>query len=644
MIPTTLLKLGEWQSKGRSEWYRFLNFPKIEYEDKDGNPIRNYTFSILLDLDNKKIIIDPDNLRSYSESDVEKLFCLNIKGGNNKAAYSAVEPGKFIQIYKTFFGKENTNTDQGELKEAINKLDSTLLTSEFKEILNRIFSLKSEFVELFTDEKSNGEKYITFKKINSEIGLGKNDNIVIVNVLIKFQSLNQGNPTYFSDILEYRSFLEKSYLSTPIKISRPSQSQVCYVSGTAEENVDGLSLNTRYSINKMFVTETKNYANNFDDKKFKNNYQISQNNQAKLDLGSDYLLNNGYTVTIAGVKHVIIPHFGFNSEINYDKTLKDIDFNSDLLFNLNSFENFSRRIERRNKELYWISYLSFESDGNFFKTTGEIKDVSSFHLHNLIETFFEIDQKFREFSFVDWQMVMTEYKELRGFNFNSIYGIIPQRKDKEKKNRPLELFKSILEGRVVRKANLYDYFTELILCHYYQRYKSYTNIRSYDKEFLYFAVRDSVYKYLAFIKFLQQLNLIDMDEHTTIKTAENNYEKEELHFFKEMGLNDNQKAMFYLGRMLNKVEYMQREKNRTVIQKVNFDGMDRDDIERLRLGLIEKAKQYNEMKSVIFIDQKFVSLFNFNAWEMNPKEAVFFLLSGYSFMAKKNEKSDNNNE
>jgi CRISPR-associated protein Csh1 len=59
--------------------------------------------------------------------------------------------------------------------------------------------------------------------------------------------------------------------------------------------------------------------------------------------------------------------------------------------------------------------------------------------------------------------------------------------------------------------------------------------------------------------------------------------------------------------------------------------MDKEDIQRLRISLIEKAKQYNAMSKVIFTDNEFGKHFNFNDWKLNPQEAIFFLLTGYSF-------------
>jgi CRISPR-associated protein Csh1 len=326
-----------------------------------------------------------------------------------------------------------------------------------------------------------------------------------------------------------------------------------------------------------------------------------------------------------------------------------------LLFNIKKLGSFTTAIEDelQDDEIFWINFIAFESDGNFFKSTEIIKDVSNFHFNKLIRTFNEINWRYREASFVEWNKVMMDYdfetKERRptNLNFNSLFKIIPLRKDMEKKNKALDLFKTILENRKVNISLLYDYFNELILCHFYGRYNSYTNVQQYSKDYFYIAVRDSVFKYLAFIQLLKQLNLIDMED--TNSTTENlkQYDQKESDFFNEMNLNQEQRAMFYLGRMLNQVEYIQTKdkKKKTVIEKVNFNGLEIGNIQRLRNDLNEKAKQYRlkypkETNSVVFIDNKFAGSFDFNKWvntPLNPQEALFFLLTGYSFGAKNND-------
>lgn len=369
------------------------------------------------------------------------------------------------------------------------------------------------------------------------------------------------------------------------------------------------------------------------------NYQVSGENQEKLDYASDYLLHQGYKVKIAGIDHIIIPQFLSTSNVDLELALEGISRKSDLLFNLHKFDVVTKTIaDELDDTIFWINFLAFESDGNYFKSTELIKDVSNHQLTKIMKSLNDVDWEFKEAQFVDWNSAMMDYdydtksRVRRNFNFNLIYKLIPLRKDKEKKNKALDIFKMILENRNIQQDIIFDNFVELVLCHWYGRYASYTNVSQYNKDYFSFAIRDSVFKYHAFIQLLKKLKLIDMSEQNqTPETSENKYDKAEIEFFNKMNLNQDQQAMFYLGRMLNAVEYIQKGKNKTVIQKVNFNGMDQDDIQRLRVDLIEKAKQYNAVNKVIFNDNKFGSLFNFNSWTMNSKEAVFHLLTGYSF-------------
>jgi CRISPR-associated protein Csh1 len=390
----------------------------------------------------------------------------------------------------------------------------------------------------------------------------------------------------------------------------------------------------------MFVEETKNYAYNFDKNQFPLNYQVSLKNQEKLDFASNYLLNEGQLrVKIANVDHVIIPQFQRNSEVDMKMSLNKIRIESDLLLGFNALDYFVANIKDEVEDIFWLNFLAYESDGNFFKSTELIKDVNSFHFQKVIKAFWETHLEFLEIKGFNWNTIITEYGGVKGFNLNSVYSLIPIRKDKEKKNKALLLFKSILENRRIEKSILFSYYCELILCHYYERYRSYTNVHKSSSDYFYFSIRNSTYKYLAFIEVLKKLNIIDMKEENNLADVElgNKYDQAIHDFFVKMNFNQHQRAMFYLGRMLNAVEFIQKEKKKTVIEKVNFHGMDIDDIQRLRISLVEKAKQYGKIGKVVFTDRKFGELFDFNHWQMNPQEAVFFMLTGYSFGISTNE-------
>ncbi len=637
----TLLKIGQWQSQGKSKWDRFLEYPKIEHQDKHGNERKNYIFSIVFDLDEMDIIVNEANLEIYDEEKFAKLTPIKVQGGNNKAIYTTVQAKKFVQIYKTFFGKENSDAAEGELLEALKKTYGSEYNAEFSNLLNDIFRLKELFIGKFSVIKEKtGEKEISFKAINELIKLPRNESIEVITVKLKKQKLfNSESAKPFVEVMAYSDFLTEKFIGHDAANSDQNKDgnnrKLCYASGENDDTVDSLKLSTRYSLNKMFVEETKNYATKFSDKLYAQNYQVSKKNQEFLDFASDYLLNKGgHKVRIANVDHVIVPQFMASDNIDLEFALSKIKTQSDFLFNLKKLEGYSIDIADEAGSVFWLNFIAFESDGNFFKSTEIIKDVSKLHFQKILRTFIDIDWDFGQSKYIDWGRVMASYgNEGMFFNFNSVYELIPLRKDKEKKNRALTLMKSILENRRLDKTLIFKYYCELLLCHYYERYQSYTNINKYNRDYLSIAIRNNTYKYLAFFEVLRKLNLIDMNEETHVSPMEtgNKYDEAIIGFFEKMKLNAPQQAMFYLGRMLNTVEFIQKGKKKTVIEKVNFNGMDRDDIQRLRLSLIEKAKQYSKVGKVIFADSKFADLFNYNKWNMNPQEAVFFLMTGYSF-------------
>jgi CRISPR-associated protein Csh1 len=637
-VLSTLLRIGEWQSQGKSEWDRFLEKPKVEYKDKNGNEIKNYMLPIVFDLDVMEVLIDKALLEEYREEMVEPLKALKIQGGNNKAIYVTVPPVKLNQIYKSFFGKENEPTLNGEMLEGIKKTDSKMLTEELHQILKDIFQLKENFKKAFTYViDNNGVSEISPKAIDSLLKLDKNEKLLLLYVMIKASRYGINEPITFAQISDYEKFLTNKFMPEAATHSKnfDSSMKMCYASGEVSSGVNELKLSDRYSLNKMFVTETKNYATGFNEKSFASNYQVSEDNQEKLAYASTYLLKN-LTITIANVNHVILPQLQTNVNVDLSLALTEIKRKSDLLFSLSSIDNFSKSIEDEATGFFWLNFIAYDSNGNFFKSTELIKDVSKFHFQNIIAAFKNIHWELKEESYLDWNNIMMHYgKSGWGFNFGTVYSMIPIRKDKEEKNKALILFKSILEKRSVKNETLFSYFKELALCHYYERYKSYTNIPQSSKDYFGKNIRDSVFKYLAFFEVLKILKLIDMEQINNPKSEESlsKYDQAIQAFFTKMNLNTDQQAMFFLGRMLNAVEWMQLQKKikKTVINLVNFNGLDRDDIERLRNDLMNKARQHSQIGKVTFTNGKFGELFNYNNWKMSSTEALFFLLTGYSF-------------
>src|SRR5699024_3923811 len=100
-----------------------------------------------------------------------------------------------------------------------------------------------------------------------------------------------------------------------------------------------------------------------------------------------------------------------STTLDLEMALTGINRKSDLLFNINRLSKLSEDIsdELEENNIYWLNFMAFESDGNFFKTTEIIKDISNFHFNKIIKAFYEVDKKFGSLPYVDWKNIMIEY-------------------------------------------------------------------------------------------------------------------------------------------------------------------------------------------------------------------------------------------
>ena len=636
----TLIKLGKQLSEGIGEWDDIIDFPNIARER--AKKIQCLIAEVVFDLDSKTVYVSPE-LSEYDDQDCFKYKNIKIQGGNNKAIYCCVESGKIEQMRKTFFGTIDGKGNfpvQGQFYELISKDFSQFSNTLFANLLSQIFTLKTEFERKFTNAKyiKSEPGQVNDEKLLFNPLISINNKIVMVYASVLCSSYGIKHITPLTELDGYVAFVRAKFFDK----KRDKLKKLCYATGEILDNVAEVEFTDRYSLNKMFVKETRNYANDFDKNNFSINYQVSGDNQLYLSRASKYLLEN-QKIKIAGINHCIIPQFLNHNNIDLKYLLSGIQKKSELLFQAKDYQELITSIEYVTDEPYWITYLAFESDGNFLKTINEIKDVSKIHFFKLLDGVQKIDSYFREHLnyAVDWQSVMMDFGKSQIFNLSTLYTMVPLRNDKENKNELLAFFKIIFENRKIDRNKIYRHFCDLILCHYFKRYKAHKNIKETDEKYFDFAIRDSVFKYQAMITFLKQLNLLndmEQNEMNLIPSEEipNEYGQRIELYFKQMNYSSDQKAMFHLGRMLKSVAYIQKEKNKNVLEKVNFSGLDKSDILRLRNSLMEKAQQYNKVEKVIFSDANFAEHFNYNNWKMKPEESVFFLLSGYSFGLIKN--------
>ncbi len=662
----TQIRIGRQLSEGRGEWDDILDAPKIETETKKGDPITNYVVPLIFNLDERRI--DFGNLLEYDpDESPERYFNIKIQGGNNKAVYTCAEWKKLEQLRKTFFGvvdKKGKEPDRGQFAEAIETGFAGLQVTSLYEVLKEVFSLRLEFERQYdllenkkltdADKEKLPENDRQFLKA---VATKPSERLVLVVAQVVWLEKGYLQPTLFSQIDGYLTFVKRKFIgeATNPAIGQTGE-RLCYATGEKSTDVGELDISARYSLNKMFVTTTVNYASGWENGAFQKNYQIDKQTQAYLERGSKYLLEK-YKTRIAGIDHCIIPQLLHRDESDIETTLRTLSRKSDLLFQFHTYQEIVSDIDVETDNPYWITFLGFESDGNFFKTINVIKDVSRTHFEQLIGAFRKLNNDWKCIPGINWESIMSMGKEQTPLQFNlfTVYTLIPVRKDKEKKNEALNLFKQVLEKRPIERAKLFGYFKELILCHYYGRYASYTNIRE-NSEFD-FAIRNAVFQYLAFIQILKQFNLIKPMEENQFEEVEElsldaapeeqvlpEYQQKIEAFFERMEYKPEHQALFYLGRVLNTVaqtQYKKEHKNKPVLKKLNYNGMDRDDIRRLYHDLREKTQQYNIHKFTETNLSRFSMLFKHERWTMKPEEALFFILSGYAFFAGKTKKANN---
>lgn len=112
-------------------------------------------------------------------------------------------------------------------------------------------------------------------------------------------------------------------------------------------------------------------------------------------------------------------------------------------------------------------------------------------------------------------------------------------------------------------------------------------------------------------------------------------------YIQDMGYNEQQTAMFLLGYLIGEVGNAQYKRSvdgqKPILNKINFNGVDKNKIIRLTRDVFARLKQekiliYNE---VIFQEYKRLLDSNLNCWELDKDENLFYILSGYAYATTK---------
>lgn len=649
----SIYAIGREISQGRNPWFDIVEAPYTDKNKKDkGKSL--FTLELHFNLDTGEVEASPEDLSPF-EDDKESLVkwaCIPVQPANHNAFYVAMDAQKLEFLSHSFFGKPTGEAKQfpesGQFLKAIQKITPEMEPKFLGLVLKKMPLCRDSFLALLTDDKGElSVKKLAVSFFNPPEGEKKKaetERIVLVTSSITCTELGLAKcPMRCLD--GYEAFIGKyfKFAHTPKRANAAAkQKRLCYASGQLAEEVSEAEFTGRDNLTSLFVKTTMNYATGFQKSAYHQNYQVSSEIGKFLERGAVYLKEN-QTCVIAGIRHTIVPQFFRQETYPVEGYMKPLKAQGDLLFKpseLGKWENyFADNVDDDIPEIYWLNFVATDViKKKSLKVSGLIKDVSKFHFRHLLKTFAGLGDHL-----APW--LGRRY----GFNLYSMYQVIPVREDakKEKTNRALALFSALLEQRQVEIGQLFADFSQFVRCHWFDQFDSkakhraFPNIRTNlkqdnpQKRFDY-AVKEGVFRYLAFWLALRQLNLLKENQPVMQGkklTAEEIAASQEA-FCERLGYSDSQESMFYLGRVLSRIVYEQswvKKHRKNALDKLNYNGMDKNAIVRFSEDLFEASRHYDITGNIVWSWSKFSGLFNPEGWIMNPQEALFFILTGYTW-------------
>jgi CRISPR-associated protein Csh1 len=456
-------------------------------------------------------------------------------------------------------------------------------------------------------------------------------------------------------IAQHPDFIAVTKLEQKLETgSSPNQTDAkyCYVCHEIRPDASS-SLTTKFSrsgINKIFTTTTINASKQINPVHYDDNYAICTNCFQKLLFG-EQAINRLFQGRIAGERTFIIPE-GLEGQFEYHH-LHQLKEKLDLAFSTRASENWLNELESEQEEAldgseYLVHFIIYRTDGNSVSILEAFEDVPILHIRKVIDTMADHAHRLQS--------------HLRGLKLDDIYRLITVHTNKNGDqldvHRVLSVYKSLLCKYRMDSQVLIQYALEALDKGLKQLAKEqsnqFPNMRlNWFKEKTDFYIRHIVMKYIALIHTFQTLGLLEQEAFDAFKEVaklEAAEEKRDLIAETEQFLDDNgftreQRGLFYLGALINKIglaQYHKEHKHKPILNKIQYQGMNRNEVLRLHLEVCEKVTQYarGENSGWRLDCERLMERFCFytgnpdsQKW-LSEQHNVFFIMSGYSYMVR----------
>lgn len=533
---------------------------------------------------------------------------------------------KFRLILQNYYVDLGENKDK-KYRYFLNLKDFGIINEDIKDVFNKMNSEKSNKKEVYKSLvsfcKENFESYI-----KNNFGIKSNE-IGLYTILIDSEPIASRE--------EYRNYVikEKMY-SNRHKDNKKSVDNIkkkIYICSMCGSEITDLGELEKISI-KTFTTNQVIFASQLNKKNYFKNMTICNKCMTKLLCGENYIKNNLDT-TLGRFNLYLIPHFIIGQPLNkeeLDDTVKYVKFSFNNVKNYEGIKKF-RSITEQNKALdnekfyYLINMMFYKRVNAGTKIQRLIRDVNPSVFEKIAKNSVKVKKLFNE-------IVGKNYKG--SISLNSVYYFTPVRVKKGKNiqyNNLLSIYDSIFTERKLGKDIIIKNILKAVKIIMFDE-QGY-NIKAENN----FDVSYTIINSNMYIKFLQFMECLK-EEKNLIK-YKLNVKKDIKEYINRIGYSEQQAALFLLGCLVGEIgnkEYSRSpEGKKPILNKLNFEGMDKSRVIRLTNNILNKLNQEKILKfhEGTFNECKRLLDENKDCWKLNKDENLYYILSGYGYATMK---------
>lgn len=431
---------------------------------------------------------------------------------------------------------------------------------------------------------------------------------------------------------DYIAYIEKTLVD---EVFGTATEGVCHLCGGRGKVT---SDTTRFKLLKFYITDKPGFASGLHDKGFLRNYVLCQRCYCSLLAGKRFVENN-LKMQFAHSTVYVIPVFHLPSvqptAATVERWAKYLQKRLAATQTLEQWREFQNKLQDYQefedaKASFVLNLLFATKVQSAVKVNKLIQDVPPSRLDRLDEIRNQVRDVGKAYlgESAEWDL-----------SLGRIFYLFPIRKQgNQTQTRPfLEFLDTLLTGRPLQAKLLIPEFLETACVHYLGRYGAYVqNPPGQDRQVVDRALTVFLLQSQLLLRYLKALGQLEgFAQGGELMEIERAVLDDMLRaYLQELGLDPGQRALFLLGYLIGQIGSTreQRDSGKPILNKVNFQGMDKGKVMRLANEVYEKLRQYkiaayNEavyaaMKTLL--DRELASL-------GSPQENTYWLLSGYAY-------------